>query len=598
MAEIRLPTRGLADQTAVRDTPPTIAPPGSMQNVVALKPGTGRVQLTKRPGLRKAFATRLGNGPIQGLKSIARASAVTSYIIGTCVGITEDNATAQRSVKVDANVWLMPVTGGRPRGLRDTMKVYGSAGACLVQRGAAQSTDFATIAGVAGFTTSPTPWAVAINPQGTLAAALVNYTNTTRKTVITLFDPRTGAFIAAKHLVGADVDASALVFTERALWIAKGATLHYIATPGGVLIDVSTTVSQAVASAGTMAAASSITGMCSYTDPDGVVFLYACFEGTTASGFYSNPSGAIASGGNAKHFRSGIYKLREIETGTGTLDFTIEQFGLPAGSADAFVEVASSGGAVVAHKTVRFSQELNRAPRGARPKAIACNSLGDVAVAFCNQGWGPTSAQPPDGSTIYSTLAKFTAAGIYRWEHDTDSIISGEVGGKLTGIATTYSTDCPDEDGGNAGTTSKNGPAVRCVAIDSFGDVYAAGRIGNGPSTVYAVQSGSGIRKWVASVADPALAVGSTGNASPALGIAVTESGVIVAFNRSNLWDTMSASEPYAALWQLSAVDGAVDWSYSITQAVAGVAPDNDPNPNCMAVGSSLVLWGSAIFTD
>jgi hypothetical protein len=591
MPEIQLPTQGVADQTELRKTPPGTCPPGTQTNMLARKAQTGRKQITKRPALRKAFEQRFGNGPVQGLGTIARASAVTSLAIGDSSPISPVNGVVRRSVRVDANAWLIPLHGTDSRGLRDCVKVYGSAGAAKVQTGGAAAA--ITIAGVSNFTTSPTPWAVVFNPAGTIMAVLVNYTDTTAKTLIVFVDPATGAFICAKNLAGADVAASAVCWTDRALWIAKGATLHYVVTAGGVESPASLTVRQASGSvSGAMTAAASIVGMATYADTTGQAFIYAAFSGTTGTGFVNNPAGTITAGGYAKSVRSGVYRLREVSQADGSMDFGIEDFGRTPSTADPYVE--TSGGVPVLHRSVRFSQVLARQPRGAVPTAIACNAAGDWAVSFSNQGYGPTSAYKPDGSKAYTSVAKFTATGELVWEADANTNIGGEAGGKLAGVVDTFPTDLPNEDGGNAGTTSKNGPAVRKLAMDLSGNVYTAERINNGPAVARSFAAGSGNLRWAVNLCDSAQVAGAAGYS--ATGVAFADGSVFVTATRSNAWTT--PTPPYAVLWRLSPIDGSLEWSYDLTQQAPGVAPDNSPSPVCMSASGSVLGFGSAIFTD
>lgn len=600
MPEIRLPTDGAADKTPLRKQPWNVSPPRASLNVVSRVSDTGRKQITKRPALRKLFDVKLGDGQVQGVRSIALASAVTSFSIGDTTTLTDQTGVGRRSVKVDANAWLMPLQAGQSRGLRDTLKVYGAAGACRIQSGGAST--YSQIAGVASFTTSPTPWATPVHPGGTLAAVLVNYTDTTAKTLIAFWDTATGSFMCCKVLSGADVAASACCWTDRALWIAKGGVLHYIQTPvsGGVASPeavTSLTVHQAPGSpTGFLDAAGTITGIDQYVDPEGNCFMYCCFKGTSTAGTFTNPDGAITTGGYAKHFRAGLYRLQEVLQPDETLDFAIQDFGGAPALTDQYVEV--SAGTPINHRSVRFSQVLGRAPRGCLPTACCCNASGDVAVTFTNQGYGPNSAFPPDGSRAYTTVAKFDSTGALLWEADPGSNVSGEDGGKLAGVGGTFPTDIPDEDGGNAGTTSKNGPALRSCDIDEFGDVYVSGRLGNGPALAFGFQSGSGNLKWPKNLADPAQLPGATGWASA--GIVVADGSVFVISTRTTLWDPDQATdtEGYAILWRLSPVDGLLEWAYDITQNAPGVAPDDDPTPVCIAAAGNVLCWGSALFTD
>jgi hypothetical protein len=603
MAELRLPLLGVSDRNTARRQGWKTCPPGSAQNVVSRRSEAGTLQITKRPALRKILTQRLGTGPVQGLASIAAASRATTFAIGDTTVLTDLNGIGRLSIEYDANAWLMPLQMGQSRGLRDTLKLYGSAGACLIRSGG--SADASTIAGIATFPDSPTPWATPVHPSGLLTAVLVNYTDTTEKTLIAFQDAATGALVAVKNLMGADVEASACVWTDRALWIAKGATLHYIPTPvtdGIIAVDdpASLTVLQAAGSlAGDLSAVDTIVGMCTYQEggTGGDVIIYAVFEGETSTGLTDNPPGAITTGGYARHFRSGLHRLQEVEAADGSLDYDVLPFGTVPSLTDQYVEV--DAGVPVAHRSLRFSQILDRAPRGCLPLSVACNDSGFVAVTFTNQGYGPNVSFLPDGSRPYTTVVKFDATGEWLWEADPSSNVSGEAGGKLTSVSGTFATDIPDEDGGNAGTTSKNGPAVRYCAMDSFGDVYAAGRLGNGPSCAWAFQSGSGNAKWTPrNLIDASQLPGAAG--FQATGLALADGSVFVTATRSTLWDPDQATdtEGYALLWRLDPIDAALEWSYDFTQQAPGTPPNDSPAPVCLSAAAGVLMMGSAIFTD
>lgn len=619
MPRLPLPIKGVSDATSYLDTPPGFCPPEAMLNVVPFNKN-GRPQLGKRQGLVKAFQGRIGvdgNRKPQGMRVISRAAAVTTFVLGAATVLGIDQTIVKNAGLIDYNAALMALA---TQGIREAIKVTGSGGQAVVRRdGAPEAQNLVAVP--AGFPNTPTASWCAMHPTETLACVAFNFMASSQNQVLLVFlDPKSGDVIGSKVIapLGEDtastqnVSAIGFAWTSGAIWIARGTALWYVPTPvlGGKarLLDPATVTAQQSTpdpAYDLSGAASRIVAMATYASGSNV-YLLAAFEGNTASGTYANPAGAITSGGYGKSFRSGIYRLSEQPD---VADFTYKLvvdtgLGAAPNAADSYVEVSADLTTPVIHNSIRLSTILDRAPRGALPTAIDVDPVsGDIYIAFCNQGYGPNSGFLPDGSVAYSTMACFTGA-LLNWEIDAQSSIGGENGGKLAGVATHYPTDLPDEDGGNAGTTDKDGPAIRAVKFDSAGVCYAAGRINSGLFSVFCVETGSGQLRWRKGLEgnnatdSPLPSPGQAAHGVPrgGLGVDLSDHLPVAVGARNNSWVTTAVSSadtrPYALMWKLSSVDGSIQWGADAVQDTS------EASLTSLAVGTGIALYGSSIFTD
>lgn len=581
----------------------------------------GRPQYGTRPGLQKRFPQRFGTDAarrFQMLEVIERASAVTSYELGDATAFTANNSIPKRSELVSLNIGLVDTTS---QALRDAFRLYGTAGVGTLDRNAAASAQ-AVDALPTGVPNTVTPVWAGRHPGSTLAALAYPYVDsvggTQNRLAVVFIHPATGLFVGCKVIAPADEEAAApdnqvataFAWTERALWIARGKALWYIPTPvmGGRARVWQPSSTQALLSSvdpdRPLDAAKTITAMAVVP---GTGDVWACFQGSEEAGSYANPAGTITAGVYAGFYRSGLFLLRETAD-VGTMAYRLATVALASSeelSTDAFVELSSGNPRV--HSSFRFSQWLERFPRGAYPTAVAADADGSAYVTFTNQGWGPDATRPPNGSVRYTSVCKVDASGSLVWETDPGTVIGTELGGKLAGVATYYPTDIPDQDGGNAGTTSKDGPALRAVATDSAGLVVVAGRVGTGRWSVYGLSSATGALRWrnrtqgntatdgaggTAAWDQP----GAAGRGTPRYGVGFdpSDSNVVLAGAHSDTWNDLSASahpNPWGVVFKLTP-DGVISWAMTPTQ------DDAHPSPVCLAVGEGFILVGSADYTD
>ncbi|HZW08006.1 MAG TPA: hypothetical protein VFF65_12860 [Phycisphaerales bacterium] len=588
MHRLPLPTSGVANVTAVVDTPAAFAPPGAMRNVVANGVGN-RKRLSRRPGLVKVFAERVGrdgNHRPQAIGTISRASAVTAYVLGEETDLVAGRAA--RSELVDANAWIL--LPGKV-GTLDAVKVYGSGGQAKALPGSALSAQ--NLAATANFPNSPACAWCGVDAAGTLAAWAYNWADSGRQRTLLVFaDPRSGALLGSR-VVSADTDSSSdpanvvpggFCFAEGLLVLARGRTLagvEVLAVGGRSLPGPAVSID----TASMPACVGVITGLAARG-----ARLVACFQGDASAGVFANPAGTVAAGGNARHYRAGVAAL-DLGRTAGAWTAAAVHVGGELDPDAPYVEVNTLGVAID-HGTVRLSEWLERFPRGGLPTSIALADDGSIALGMTGSGWGPDATFTPDGQTL-STVAKFTAAGELVWEQDTGSLIGAEQGGKLAGVATQYVCDIPDEDGGNAGTTSHDGPAVRAVSVDSTGIVYAAGRVHSSGACLFCLEAESGRVRW-RSVFEEGAAVGAPGHGSPRLGVAVdpTDQQPLAIVYRDDAWDPDTGDEALASLFKVAAADGAIVWHWSATQ------DDAELRGTCVAAARGQVIVGGPLFTD
>lgn len=599
-----VPTRGAANATVAADQPEQFTPPDGESNVVLHSPVGGRPQLGQRPGLRRSFAERLGRDgarAIQGLARISRASAITRFAIGSTITVT---GTARRSQLIAGNIYAFnPARDGAV----DAVMIAGSAGAVTQTRASEDSTQ--TVTAAIGFPNSDTPSWVAMHPSSTLAVAGFDYLASGQNRVLLVFmDPRNGTILGYRRIAPASeatIDnaiSGGAVFTDTALWVARGTRLHRVGVqqvgtylvPTGAF-DVAPVTETGVSVSGV----GRITGIAA-CKPSGWR-LYGCFDGESSSGTLASPTTTLAAGYPARCVRAGVTAWDEV--GAGVVRVAL---GEAPTLTDAYVETSS--GVPIQHNTLRFSQVLDRAPRGCIPTAIAAQPDGTgFVVAFTNDGWGPTVADwTPDGGRAPTTLARFDSNGVKEWEVDAQSRIPGEAGGKRATVATTYPCDLPDEDGTNAGTTSKDGPAIRALAIDRTGIVYAAGRISVGRFNVFSFGASGGSLRWRArtesnnpmsgGTVGPWAASGAAGRGTPArcIGIDGADGRVIVAGRHNQSWGSADVLSRWAHVFRLAPADGLIEsvWAVSSDDAANGTSPV------ALAVGSGVSVLGTPPYTN
>jgi len=615
------PIRGVSNSSTFIDTPGDVVPLDGVGNCRPFTPTDDRPRFGTRPGLEALNDTPLGTASsrqIRGMGSISRASAITSFRLGASTPLTFGSANLRTAGMLTSNLNLFSTVA---RCLRESYLVDGDSGQGEILRHGDVAVQ--TVPDLTGFPSSIDPTWCAVHPSKTLLAAGFNYTVSGQARVAVFFiEPVRGLVIGCKIIAPTtdtpenNTDSPSACWTDNALWIPRGRQMWYVPTPvqaARARLHDPTNTSTLLSATDTAHPLTYVGKIVSVASVfiNARWYIWGAFEGTTDAGTYANPIGAITSGGYAKHYRSGLVLWTEgADVGENTYALTVRVPDEVLSLSDSYVEVDTSGAAVTEY-TTRFSTWLNRAPRGALPAAVAADpSDGSAVVIFTNQGYGPNSGFPPDGSVAYSTVAKFNIAGTLLWEVDTQSSIANEDGGKLAGVGTTYPSDIPDEDGGNAGTTSKDGPAARSVVVDQAGRVFVAGRVSSGRANVFCLGGAGGNQLWRARTesnnptsGSPAwIAPGLAGAGTPKNGLGIDPSdGRLLALGRRCVtWQSVDSPPTGNAglLFKMVPADGSIEWALSPLQDYQTGPLYDDPTPLCIAVADGSVLIGTTTYAD
>jgi hypothetical protein len=591
---IGIPILGAANVSAYTEAPEQFAPAQAMRNVVANGIGKRR-RLSTRPGLVKAFPEQLAAGqPVQALAVLSRASAITGFALGDPLSLV--NGWTGRAALIAGNQWIVP-TG--QIGTRDAMLVSGSGGQARIKPASTgTNTNLAT---TANFPNTTQPVWCGVDQTGTLAAWAYRWTDSgTGRVLVTFADAQTGTPLGSKVItLGAVAAPVTGAFLPGLLVIAAGVELHGVrlssagtrVMPGAV---VSITYTDRPAVIGRyVACAGAVVG--------GVPTVWLAFAGSAANGsavvspsMSATLAQTIDAGEWGRQFRAGVVRYAMTQDSAGAWTATVVRLGGTPDEGTPLAEDDGSGGRLD-HKTMRFAEWLDRSPRGCVPTGIAANPDGSFVCTFTGSGWGPNTAWTPGGHD-FTTVAKFDAAGELLWEADTASIISDEEGGKVVGDTTLYVCDVPDEDGANAGTTSKAGPAIRACAMDSAGLVYVGGRIhsaGSGEGCVFCFESASGQLRWKKALTE-SVGKGTAGQGVGPLCLTCDrdDQRPIVCVARTKTWNPDIATEPYALAFKLDPVDGAVLWSWSSTQ------DQTESDLTCVASAPGRAVFGGNSWSD
>jgi hypothetical protein len=514
-----LPTRGATDGTTFKGTPGEFAAFQAIRNM-RNRDHNGRGRMGKRPGLEKVFSRQLGNGPIQAVATISRASGTVGFTVGSCVNLGAP-------LNVPSGTLL-----GQVAAIDDV-----------------QSMDWFRYLDVtsAGGAATNSVSSVAYDPDGEFVVAASNFT--------------VGGFgrfrIQRYSLAGieswaADYSVASHSVFVNALCVTKlytFAALANNATGAILLVGFRNDTGALAFSSDLYGHANECIGLGRYVDSGtGVEYLYACFNGSAAAGTYTGGLGGptIAGGRWALQFRSGIYKFSVDATTYGGDVLTRVNFGTPLASTAAYFESL--------HNSWRYSEQTNQKPHGCVFTGMCCDADGNVYFSKRNQGWGPNNTRAefrPDGlSETYATVGKISAAGVLQWLSDTDSLREADDLGYYN------DQDYPAKPNHN--------PSVNAVCVGGNGQVYTGGRQSLVGQSVYAFDS-AGSPVWSANVMDTTRTI-----AEGAMVVDPADGGVIVAGGRNIGWDGSAAR--LAFLWKLDPGDGTILWHYDIRKNVSALA--------------------------
>lgn len=560
---VNFPARGLSDKAPHIDTPVGSAPPGTSFNVRPFDPAEQRAGGAQRPGLVRAFDTQTCGGfPVQRMVSIATPAVLTGYTLGECVRVTTE--WENRSSGTLAGLcWMLSPTPSMFRDFTDTAGSTPPTGsfACAWHplitgtppvRRAVFATTFTDAGSNGGAPTvrlklidelGTTLWAAALEDKEA-GGALPGSPRELYVNHATIAAPTLGNAVV---LVCVGAEAGAAV---------QGYLYVFRATDGTYLrrYDLGGWASEAQQAA---------------VRPDGKVGVL--YLGSAAAGTLQNGE-PITEGGFAQFFRSAIM-LFDVNTPGGTLDTTNPLLQRPFGPqltpADPYFE--TTGGATISHLCFRFSEQLERAPRGCYPTSIAATADNGFLVTFTNKGWGPNILYPPtDSWGRYTTVCKVSSAGVKEWEADTDSIrraISWDGG------TTTYYNDIPS----TGDPFASDPPSLFASAAHPTNEralYYVGGARNSGTSNgedghnIFGLDPFDGTILWRASIGGAGAAF-SAGVSQGGLRVDPSDGNLLVVGRRSTTWDNATGQAP-AHLWKVNSANGAFLWHYDLFNGDAG----------------------------
>ncbi len=522
-AKLPKPLRGASNRSAYIDTPGEFNPFPILGNFRAFGGLTDRPRGGKRAGLKKTFARPLKSGYAgQAAISMTRASAVIGRQLGSCRDM--GTGTSVQSGILLGQVWSLDDAASMD------WKYY------------------LDVTGVGGPSDNDGV-AVAVHPDDDFVAIASNYT-IAGDGVYTIARLSTdGAFswrYNATYTAGKTQSVERIRVSKLYTW----AVLYNEVSGGAFLIALRNDTGALAFSSTLGGLANQGVDLCIHTSAAGVETLYVAFLGSAKVGTYDGGigGGAIKAGRWALHFRTGVMKFSIDSTAYGGSVAVAQSFGTQLQNGDAYFDNTLG---TTPHGTWRLSEHSEWKPHGGEITGIACDPDGNLYIAKRNQGWGPNDTIPefqPDGATEgYRTVLKVSPAGTLLWSADTDSILEEYDPG-------TYPFY---NDLSFVGDTTPDA-SIMCIAADANG-VYVAGRRNAGSVSAFKLRPDDGVMEWQANLMDATRSVRS-------VAIDPVDGNPVFVGDDNASWD--GASSLHAHLWKLSAVDGGVLKTFSLS-------PDN-----------------------
>jgi len=521
---LRLPYRGVGDQTTFTEQPGDICPPALMRNVLPrrIAGDSGRIGIGTRWGTTKMISQQLGSGkPIQAMTVVERSAGVTGLQRGDAITPEGESRIAGA---LAGHCFILDSAGSMQIGLTDPEAQTALAAA------------------------------VAWHPTDRKVFFATYFTESGRgKTAINMYNMVDGSkWRAVCQDATVDVYANQIAANDLYVFVAASFWVWVFRVSDGAFLakyDIDQWAGEVMSVA---------------VRPDG--FLAVCFWGTSLAGYgMVNQPSLVRDPFSAMFKRSGV-ALFEVTTNVAS-PLTRVRFGPQLASNNAWYESD--------HAYSRFSEYLNRAPRGCIPYAMAVGPDNEVIVGMTNQGWAwenYTSAYKPDGSVGYTSLLGLDADGYKEFEIDTQSRrvpYPGPWGTWYNDIPSPQMTDLP--------ATGTPKPSVNAVAVDNYGDIYVAGQRNTVSGfNVHKVNSGGNGIAW-------SFDAGSMVE-QHAIAVDPTDNNLYVAVMKNSSWT--GASGTSTILLKLNSTTGAVMLNY---QPV--------PAPTWGAWGIAVNSQGEVAFT-
>ena len=541
---LALPIQGVTDKTSFKDQPPTLAPVDSLRNVMPFPGERQRLSLGTRFGTSKMFDAQFGNGnPVQSFCVVERAAGQTGLTPGP---LADFEGTTRSAKALSGHCFVIDPVGSMYVAIKDERAIGGLA------------------SGVAWHPTDRkvaflTYFSVPADSNVVTGLSMFNL-DTLQSAWSTTGDSTPYAGITGSP--GESVYGNHVVVGTRYTFVSGGRFVHVFKTDTGVFVKRYTCNNWANEV------------MWSGITADGN-YLISVFSGagrTTNRSLPNQP--ALTPDIDLSHFTSGAMKFRITSSDAEPLEQV--QYGTALSASDPWFETN--------HGYLRFSEVLERAPRGCIPYAAALDSNDNLIVGMTNKGWGWTSTYTPDNSsTTYRNVAKFNSDGDLVWEVDANSRRVNYNSG-----ANTWQNDIPQIDGdddfkhdsadGTYPYTSTPKPSANAIAVDSLGDIYVAGQRNENPSTgwnVYKLRGDTGNIIWhydAGSVVE-----------QHAIAVDPTDDNLWVCVMRNADWTGHTAS---AILLKLDSIAGTASFHYDIS-----------PTPANGAWGVAVSSSGDVAFT-
>ena len=548
---LMLPSRGIADKTTFVDNPLEFAPPPLLRNIIPLA-GSEQRRMGTRFGTTSMYGGQtFGNGnPVQQFLSAERLSGESGVVPGALANI---DGVSREAGALAGHCFIVDPVGSMYMALGDARAINGLSAA------------------------------VAWHPTLRRVVFLTYYLPGGATKVVTgvsMYDIDTMAQVW-QAVVGSEF----LGVDSYANHVSIGATYTFVSSGSRVWI-FNTATGVAAANPSYNMAGWSNEVMCSLISSDGN-YLTCVFTGagrTTGRTFPNTPTPTLLP--DLSWATSGAMKFRI--TGTDAAPLEQMAFGDGYDSSHAFYEIGANG---LPHGYLRFSEQLERSPRGCWPFSASLDADDNLVVGFTNKGWGwidDAGHYADDASTHYRNVAKFDSSGALIWEADANSRrvpYTGDIGHG----AFTYHNDIPQSDLDDdfrhdvadftAPYSGTPKPSANAIATDSEGNVYVAGQrseITASGTNVYKLDAASGNIIWGVDV-----------------GAVVEQHAICVDPTDDNLWVAVMMNAQWTGvtggkqviLLKLSNATGAVLFSFNLTPTLT-IVGNTAANPTVVTTST------------
>lgn len=519
MLPVALPVAGAGNNSTFREQPAALAPLGRLRNVLRYPSAGGRPQIGTRPGTTRVFGRVLTAAEGQGLVAGGRASTATGSRLDNCQADDGTGGSQGEVTTITGQTWRLDQVPSLARAYHFDVSGDGGGSANGAQ-------------------------AAAVSRDGLYYAVATNYTvaGYTRAKV-RLFRTSDNAEMWTLGILEASVAryVNALCFSTEYLIVCSNQYLLVLKISDGTQVQVDDVDGWAIE---TVEAAV-------WTDPEtDAEYLFVAFAGSNEAGT-CHGGASITAGNPASQFRSGVAKYQCLAAAAiplGGSAIERKAYGPTLSSSDAFYETT---GAEPYHGYFRFSENTARPPYGCLPTSLRVGPDGSVYYTRTNQGYGPNSSYPPDGSTLPPiSVGKIAPTGLQAWEQDIGSI--QEVG--LDG----YINDIP--------TGAGDDPTLLAMDVAPDGlTLCAGGRRNAAGYSIWMLDATTGDVLWRTQLMASSKAI-----RQGVLRFDPASGNPIAGGDQHNGWPSAGGAD--AHLWMLDKDTGTVAWAWVLTSSASATA--------------------------